>query len=532
MMFLAVVVPPAVTLVWLGLRLLDQDRALAVQRAAERRDAALQSVAYSLEQSLSDAQRWFVADTLPNGVVRFALTSNAVRADPAERLAWLPAAPELVPASTREFLEAEQAEYRGESFRALSTYQHFAAATSEPIRAGALLRVARVYRRDKAWDPALGAYRKLGLIDDVAIDGMPADLVARRAIGFVLADAGRAEELSREAAALEHDLLAGRWTLDRAAWALMAEQLARWTGRDVVVPNDTRVFSAAGEWLWREWPRNGADAIGTATRRVVNVEGVPVSFIVRPADGGILAALAILPPGGRGVAANGRFGEDVRFDRRLGAVVAGDPINSATVRRTSTDTGLPWTIAVPSDAFSPDGELAGRRRLLAVGLVAITLLLAGGSAILWRVVQQQLALARLRTNFVSAVSHEFRTPLASLRHVTELLTESDAVPPHERARQSGTCSIKPSNTRLDSPSSRSPSRPTRTALRLASAIRGLAFHAPSSGRFSGSSFAAARRRGWASRALVSACPSCCTSCRRMAAPSKSSRGRVEAVRSF
>jgi signal transduction histidine kinase len=30
------------------------------------------------------------------------------------------------------------------------------------------------------------------------------------------------------------------------------------------------------------------------------------------------------------------------------------------------------------------------------------------------------------------VSHEFRTPLASLRHVTELLTESDAVPPLER----------------------------------------------------------------------------------------------------
>jgi signal transduction histidine kinase len=47
-------------------------------------------------------------------------------------------------------------------------------------------------------------------------------------------------------------------------------------------------------------------------------------------------------------------------------------------------------------------------------------------------VQQQLAVAKLRTTFVSAVSHEFRTPLASLRHVTELLTESDAVPPHER----------------------------------------------------------------------------------------------------
>ena len=43
-MFLAVVVPPAVTLVWLGLRLLEQDRALAAQRALERREAALQAL--------------------------------------------------------------------------------------------------------------------------------------------------------------------------------------------------------------------------------------------------------------------------------------------------------------------------------------------------------------------------------------------------------------------------------------------------------------------------------------------------------
>ena len=51
-------------------------------------------------------------------------------------------------------------------------------------------------------------------MDRVAIDGMPADLVARRAIGFVLEDAGRADELAREAAALERDLLAGRLTMD------------------------------------------------------------------------------------------------------------------------------------------------------------------------------------------------------------------------------------------------------------------------------------------------------------------------------
>jgi signal transduction histidine kinase len=70
--------------------------------------------------------------------------------------------------------------------------------------------------------------------------------------------------------------------------------------------------------------------------------------------------------------------------------------------------------------------------LLTAGLGAILLLLAGGAYFLWRVLHRELAVARLQTDFVAAVSHEFRTPLTSLRHVTELLEESDDLPPDRR----------------------------------------------------------------------------------------------------
>ena len=98
----------------------------------------------------------------------------------------------------------------------------------------------------------------------------------------------------------------------------------------------------------------------------------------------------------------------------------------------STETGLPWTLLVATDSASGQRDFENRRRLLTTGLAAIVLLLAGGGYVLWRLVQRELAVGRLQTEFVAAVSHEFRTPLTSLRHVTELLEEGDEMPRERR----------------------------------------------------------------------------------------------------
>jgi signal transduction histidine kinase len=118
-----------------------------------------------------------------------------------------------------------------------------------------------------------------------------------------------------------------------------------------------------------------------------------------------------------------------------GELIAGVPpaFGSGTVRAVSSDTILPWTVVVASPGTgSADAELSGRRRLLAAGLAAILALLAGGSYFLWRVIHRELAVQRLQADFVSTVSHEFRTPLTSLRHVAELLVEQDDMPAGRR----------------------------------------------------------------------------------------------------
>jgi signal transduction histidine kinase len=161
----------------------------------------------SLEQSLAEAERLAEAP-LPGGVVRFTLSPQGVHAQPSGRVAWLPVPPPLPPAEERKFVEAEKLEFQEGADRALRAYQELARSSQPAVRAGALLRLARVYRRTGKWDAALAAYRSLGRIDRVAIDGMPANFVARRALCSVLDESGRKQELRQEAGELAAQVVA------------------------------------------------------------------------------------------------------------------------------------------------------------------------------------------------------------------------------------------------------------------------------------------------------------------------------------
>ena len=84
--------------------------------------------------------------------------------------------------------------------------------------------------------------------------------------------------------------------------------------------------------------------------------------------------------------------------------------------RTTDVTGLPWTLCVTSaDPVADSAFIAWRRRLLLSGFVVIALVLAAGSYFITRSIARELAVTRLQSEFVSAVSHEFRTPLTSIR---------------------------------------------------------------------------------------------------------------------
>jgi len=438
---LVVVVPPAVMLVWLGLQLLQQDRSLLAQRERERLGAASQAAVHVLGAALADIERQLPDGAVPAGTARFTFSKTDMKAEPASAVAWLPAPPAVLATEEAIFVSAETLEFRGGAAEALSSYRRMAVSRDSTVRAGALLRAARVLRNQRRWDEALEAYRRLADIRGVAVASAPADSQARRAACAVLEEAGRRADLAREAASLEADLLAGRWALDGPAWERTVTDIERWLGRPVQISAERALLSSAAAALWEEQRRGTWPSAARSGRRLVDGGGDSVTIVWRAnAQASQVAALAVPPSvlrtwARRADADRTNTGDRLSVIGPEGQLLAGTAraADAAALRAQPSDTGLPWTLVLTPGPVSPvAGELASRRRLLSVGLAAILMFLGGGSYFLWRVVTRELAVVRQQRDFVSAVSHEFRTPLTSLRHVTELLQESDDVPRERR----------------------------------------------------------------------------------------------------
>ena len=89
---------------------------------------------------------------------------------------------------------------------------------------------------------------------------------------------------------------------------------------------------------------------------------------------------------------------------------------------TPADTGVPLVLHV-TPLHDPGDPATRSRRLALAGVLggAFLLLVAVGWSIS-RTTHRELLLARQQKDFVSAVSHEFRTPLTSMRHLLDLLS--------------------------------------------------------------------------------------------------------------
>lgn len=439
-LFGVVLILPAATLIGLGVRLLDQDRALARQRQIELLEHAADQGVHALEQDLAILKKR-VADLgcektdVPEDAVCVVLRADRFEAIPSQRIPYYPLTPGLKEPPSAPFREADAQEFETppDLAKALGFNRGLASSGDAATRAGALLREARIFRAMARPNDALAAYGDLSQIASVSINGEPASLLARRARSAVLQEQSRTQELRSEAASLAADLRAGKWQLDRQTYQYVAGLLGGWLGSEVAPNAQEEALATGVAWLYKTWNGEARTEPGSSGVQVLQWHDEPVT-IVWQSDGSRTAAFIA----GRQYLERHWTAQLQKAASPARAYLAGlgtPPQDTQNVQRTAADTGLPWTIVLASVGGPQEPvEFQSRRRNLFAGLAAVLMLVAAGSYFLWRSVNRDLAVARLQSDFVSAVSHEFRTPLTALRQFNDLLTEEDGPTPERRRR--------------------------------------------------------------------------------------------------
>ncbi len=175
-------------LLWFGWRLIEQEALVEAQRNQERLEQAADRIAATLRGNLAEtgerlsawAERPGSANVKPPGELLLTLTPESIAAWPPDQLLYRPVVlrPPETPAgvfAAGEALEFQQSQLS----RAAAAYRTLAQSNDAAVRAGALMRLARVMMKAGDATASRRAYEDLAATRDVAVAGAPADLVAR-----------------------------------------------------------------------------------------------------------------------------------------------------------------------------------------------------------------------------------------------------------------------------------------------------------------------------------------------------------------
>ena len=299
-----------------------------------------------------------------------------------------------------------------------------------------LQRLARTLRKAGRLDEAASVYRNLEQKDSIWIGGQPSDLIAQFELCSLAAERSNVPELAARALALYRDLSGGKWILGKPRYLYYSDRCRSWC-RESQVPVDEfnrlrmmeerklalslatekllnepkRTLSGENEMHLAFWHSNPFTAVALSVSflgslwwpQMISAHGEDLDAALYSTDGHVLFGLRPkeMPP----------FA--IMHDIRIGE--------------------MSWRIQVwPSDPAMIYGDIRQRQYLFMAILVFVAALLLFGSYFTVRIVRRELEIARLRADFVSTVSHEFRSPLTGIRQLGEMLLDGRA---HDRKKQ-------------------------------------------------------------------------------------------------
>jgi signal transduction histidine kinase len=471
---------------WSGWKLLDQERLVEAQHARDRLEQAADQTAAILKRTLAETGdrlgAWVATPSLeepPEDGLYVLLTEEAMSGAPAARLLFRPFPSPEPEAPATVFADGEALEFqRGQPQKAAEWYQRLADSKDPATRAGALLRYSRVMRNAGRTQDSRAGYVRLASIAGVRVAGVPADLVGRHAECELAAGGANGRRGSRQTgpgprteegqqrplrtrepgepppdqgvlnadrmaqqqepanptevqtrmAALLRDLASGRWQLTRGQFEFYWREASRLAGRKDPPPPESMALSEAAGMVWEQRTTTTA-ARGQST---VWVDGRPF-FVIWRGGAERRAALVTRPE----VYLKQLFAAKDILPAVVdseGRILAGhkDAHNRAAVR-TADETGLPWTLYVTEIQSLTQAGMISRQRYLLLGTTVMVLFLISGTYFIARAIRREMEVSRMQSDFVSGVSHEFRSPLTSIRQLSEILALGRI--PNEERRQ-------------------------------------------------------------------------------------------------
>lgn len=449
--FLSVMALLVLALGWLGWLLLDQDRLLKEQRTRERVDAAVAELGVALAdgiaaqrsrldeiaEALSSGQGAGVAEILdalrgPLTVIHF--SAGRTTAMPENGLRYLPVTrqPEPLPP---QFAQADRLEFQyRDNPAAARLLTPMAESSDRHVQASALMRLGRISRRDGHIADALSYYETLAGLSGQTVGTAPADWLGHYARCSIFEVENRLLELAVETSRLAAVLTAGGRHAAAVTYRFYADAATKWAGlagrpdltAGLAQPHTLSDMAVEFLDMWNNWSQGRFASSG------IRIGGFGDGYVLgiwTAFDADLLAGMLRiddLHAASLAAVTDRLEGEGIgwRVSDGAGKVMfssLGHGGGTPSIKSLALGGMLFNVVAFDTPGLVPDPGDINRRRLLLSGLLLILTIILASTYVISRSLRREGRISRLQSEFVAAVSHEFRTPLTSIRQLTELL---------------------------------------------------------------------------------------------------------------
>lgn len=365
------------------------------------------------------------------------------------------------------FESAETEEFKTRNYSlAINNYRQLLRSTSDKTSCALLLnRIARCYMLSGSAERAIQTYKQIvkDYHEEMSPDGIPFALIALYQMGMLYSERGKNSDGIKTYLELYKNLLEPQWAISQAQFHFYLKKIRneldslrqgvgiKNIGENLLVRRNELeqlereklermgTIQAIAQKMYSVFTAKGTDSNnfrGAFSHLFEKTGNKPLLISYMYPDSESMFGFSldneylekeILPS----ILAKMSWGEgfivqieDEEDNVMAGGEVSGDqsPSLLLSYSRDFEDNFPPWTIKIyqtsPTEA---DRQFSLRRNIYVLSVVVVIVAILFGGILAIRSTAKELRLAKLKSDFVSTVSHEFRTPLTSIRYLAELL---------------------------------------------------------------------------------------------------------------